>query len=90
MAKHRTHSVEFKKQVSQEYLSGETLHALAKRHNISRNLIRIWVEKFSNPPDSVVKIESAFYLQEKPLRLAFRGICSRRTPKSFSRIVTGF
>ena len=32
MAKHRTHSVEFKQQVSQEYLAGETLHALAKRH----------------------------------------------------------
>jgi transposase len=46
MAKHRTHSVEFKQQVSQEYLSGETLHALAKRHDISRNLIRIWVQKF--------------------------------------------
>ncbi|MCP1768346.1 transposase [Bradyrhizobium japonicum] len=46
MAKHRTHSVEFKRQVSQEYLSGETLHGLAKRHDISRNLIRIWVEKF--------------------------------------------
>jgi transposase-like protein len=46
MAKHRTHSVEFKQQVSREYLSGETLHALAKRHDISRNLIRIWVEKF--------------------------------------------
>ena len=46
MAKHRTHSVEFKRQVSQEYLSGETLHGLAKRHDISRNLIRIWVEKY--------------------------------------------
>ena len=45
MAKHRTHSVEFKRQVSQEYLSGETLHGLAKRHDISRNLIRIWVQK---------------------------------------------
>src|SRR3984957_1811374 len=32
----------------------------------------------SNPPDSVVKIESAFRLQENPLRLAFRGICSRQ------------
>ncbi|TIV52314.1 MAG: transposase [Mesorhizobium sp.] len=46
MAKHRTHSVEFKRQVSQEYFGGETLHALSKRHDISRNLIRIWVEKF--------------------------------------------
>ncbi|MER8556964.1 transposase [Mesorhizobium sp. M1217] len=46
MAKHRTHSVDFKRQVSQEYFGGETLHALSKRHDISRNLIRIWVEKF--------------------------------------------
>jgi transposase len=46
MAKHRTHSVEFKRQVSQEYLSGETLHGLSKRHNVSRNLIRIWVDKY--------------------------------------------
>ena len=33
MAKHRTHSVEFKRQVAQEYLAGETLHGLAKRHD---------------------------------------------------------
>jgi transposase len=46
MAKHRTHNVEFKRQVSQEYLSGGTLHGLSKRHNVSRNLIRIWVDKF--------------------------------------------
>lgn len=46
MARHRTHSIEFKRQVSQEYLGGETLHALSKRHDVSRNLIRIWVEKY--------------------------------------------
>ena len=46
MAKHRTHSVEFKRQVSKEYLAGETLHGLSKRHDISRNLIGIWVEKY--------------------------------------------
>lgn len=46
MAKHRTHSVDFKRQVFQEYLGGETLHALSKRHDISRNLIRIWIEKY--------------------------------------------
>ena len=46
MAKHRTHSVEFKRQVSQEYLGGETLHGLSKRHDVSRNLIRILVDKF--------------------------------------------
>jgi transposase-like protein len=46
MAKHRTHSVEFKRQVVQEFLGGESLHALAKRHGISRNLIKIWVAKY--------------------------------------------
>jgi transposase-like protein len=46
MTKHRTYSVEFKRQVSQEYLAGETLHGLSKRHDISRNLIRIWIEKY--------------------------------------------
>jgi len=45
MAKHRTHSIEFKRQVVQEYLGGETLHGLAERHDLSRNLIRIWVQK---------------------------------------------
>lgn len=46
MAKHRSHSIEFKRQVAQEFLAGETLHGLATRHDISRNLIRIWVERF--------------------------------------------
>ena len=45
MAKHRTHSIEFKRQVAQDFIAGETLHGLAKRHDISRNLIRIWVKK---------------------------------------------
>jgi transposase-like protein len=45
MAKHRSHSTEFKRQVAQEFIAGETLHALARRHDISRNLIRIWVKK---------------------------------------------
>jgi len=44
MARHRSHSVEFKRQVAQEFLAGETLHGLAKRHDLSRNLIRVWVE----------------------------------------------
>ena len=45
MARHRSHSIEFKRQIAQEFLAGETLHGLAKRHDISRNLIRIWVKK---------------------------------------------
>ena len=50
MAKHRTHSIEFKRQVAQEYLAGETLHGLAKRHDLSRNLIRIWVRSTRPAP----------------------------------------
>ncbi len=45
MAKRRTHSIEFKRQVAQDFIAGETLHGLAKRHDISRNLIRIWFKK---------------------------------------------
>lgn len=46
MAKHRSYSVAFKRQVAHEFLAGETLHGLAKRHDVSRNLIRVWVAKF--------------------------------------------
>ena len=46
MAKHRIHSIEFKRQIAQDFIAGETLHALASRHDISRNCIRIWVRKF--------------------------------------------
>src|SRR6202035_1696453 len=46
MAKHRIHSIEFKRQIAQDFIAGETLHALAGRHDVSRNLIRIWVRKF--------------------------------------------
>jgi len=46
MARHRTHSIDFKRLVVQEFLGGETLHGLAKRHDLSRNLIRIWVDKY--------------------------------------------
>src|SRR5215471_21328551 len=46
MRKHRSYPVEFKRQIAQEYLAGETLHGLAKRHDVSRNLIRVWVAKY--------------------------------------------
>ena len=38
--------MEFKRQVAQEFLGGETLYGLAKRHDVSRNLIRVWVTKY--------------------------------------------
>ena len=45
MARQRCHSVEFKRQVAQEFVAGETLYALAKRYDVSRNLIRVWVKE---------------------------------------------
>lgn len=45
MARHRIHSLAFKKQVVQEYAAGATLNALAREHDLSRTLIRIWIAK---------------------------------------------
>ena len=46
MVRYRSHSIEFKRQIAQEFLAGETLHGLEKRHDLSRNLIRVWVERY--------------------------------------------
>ncbi len=46
MPRHRNHSLAFKRQVIAEYHSGATVHALSKTHDLSRNLIRIWVDKY--------------------------------------------
>lgn len=71
MAKHRIHSTEFKRQVAQEFLAGETLHGLAKRHDLSRNLIRIWVAKYeSGALDDDVR--AADLLQEYEAKIAPR------------------
>ncbi len=45
MPRHRGHSIDFKRQGVAEYHAGETFHALSRHHDLSRNLIRIWVEK---------------------------------------------
>lgn len=46
MARCRVYSIEFKKQFVQEYLGGESPYGLSKRHQISRNLIRVWIAKY--------------------------------------------
>src|SRR6201984_636192 len=69
MAKHRTHSIEFKRQVAQDFIAGETLHGLAKRHDISRNLIRIWVKKLG-AGDFVEDAHAADLLQEYEAKIA--------------------
>ena len=47
MARYRTYTIEFKRQVVEEHLGGETsLNQLARRHGISRELLRTWVKKY--------------------------------------------
>src|SRR6516225_8350502 len=42
----RSHSIEFKRQVAREFVAGETRYGKAKRYDLSRQLIRVWVEKY--------------------------------------------
>ena len=69
MANHRTHSIEFKRQVAQEFLAGETLHGLSKRHDICRNLIRVWVQKYEAGAFNE-DVETADLLQQYEARIA--------------------
>ena len=69
MAKHRTYSMEFKRQVVLEFLGGDTLHGLAKRHDVSRNLIRVWVAKYE-AGEFNDEAEAANLLQEYEARIA--------------------
>ena len=41
----RLRRMELKRQVVTEYNAGETIHGLSKRHDVCRNLIRIWIAK---------------------------------------------
>lgn len=47
MTKHQVRSVAFKRQVVEEFNAGATLHALSRRHDVSRQLIPIWARKVS-------------------------------------------
>jgi len=47
MARHRSFSSEFKRQLAKEFLDGRAgLHELARRYSLSRNLIRLWIRKY--------------------------------------------
>lgn len=70
MARQRTYPVAFKRQVAQEYLSGEvSLHGLAKRNGICRNLIRVWVEKYERG-EFDDEAEAANLLEQYEARIA--------------------
>ena len=47
MARHRSFSFEFKRQVVLDFLEGrEGMRELARKHSLSRNLLRLWVQKY--------------------------------------------
>ena len=69
MARHRTHSIEFKRRVVEEYLGGEPQHVLSRRHDIARGLIRIWVAKYeAGAYDD--EAHAADLLQEREAKIA--------------------
>ena len=67
------HTIPFKRQVVREYLAGETLQGLARRHNLSRSLIRSWVDKYET---GAAAAEAAGRIAELEERIsALEGSC---------------
>ena len=47
MARHLSFGSEFKRQIAKDFLDGRAgLHELARRHSLSRNLLRLWIHKY--------------------------------------------
>jgi len=46
MTKNRSYSIAFKRQVAEEYLAGAAPSVLGTRHDLCRNLVRLWVRKY--------------------------------------------
>ncbi len=70
MAKQRNYSTEFKRQVVLEYLAGETLFGLAKRHDVSRNVIRLWIARYESDGALDDDTTAADLLQDYKARIA--------------------
>jgi transposase-like protein len=84
MTTQRRYSIEFKRQVVQEYQAGETLHGLAKRHGISRNLIRIWAAKAEAASSTTTSRQRAFCRSTKRASVRWNGLsASWRSRTSF-------
>jgi len=70
MAKQRNYSTEFKRQVVLEYLAGETLYGLSKRHDVSRNVIRLWIARYETAGGLDDDTTAADLLQDYKARIA--------------------
>ncbi len=106
MARYRTYTIEFKRRLVEEHLSGGVgLSELARRHDISRELLRIWVRKYEAGAfagDGPTKADRRAYeapiagLERKvgqltmELDLLKRGLTSARRPSGArSSVVSG-
>ena len=106
MARYRTHTIEFKRQVAEEHLVGGTsLNQLARRHDISRELLRTWVRKHeagefagAGPPEAdrrayeakITGLERKVGQLTMELDLPKRGLRSaRRARDASSSVVSG-
>lgn len=83
MPKHRVHTIEFKRQVWQEFAGGETLYGLAKRHGICRNLIGVWIAKFE-AGEFDEDAEAASLITDYEARIAALERLVGRRPSSWS------
>ncbi|MBE0569099.1 MAG: transposase [Deltaproteobacteria bacterium] len=73
--RHRRHSTELKLRLVQVYLSGEaSLNGLARELDISRNLIRVWADKFHKGElsEKVDRAEKVREFEVKIAALAYR------------------
>ncbi len=70
MAKQRNYSTEFKRQVVLEYLAGETFYGLSKRHDVSRNVIRLWIARYGSDGALDDDATAADLLQDYKARIA--------------------
>jgi len=53
-----------------DYLAGETLHGLAKRHDVSRKVIRLWVARYEADGELNDDATAADLLQDYKARIA--------------------
>src|ERR671921_1157790 len=106
MARYRTYTVEFKRRLVEEHLGeGTSLNRLARRHDISRELLRSWVKKYEAGEfagDGPAKADRRAYeakiagLERKvgqltmELDLLKKGLASARRPRgASSSVVSG-
>jgi transposase len=67
MARHRSFSFEFRPQVVLDFLEGrEWMRELARRHSLSQNLIRLWVQKGELTDEVVDAVRIAEYEARSP------------------------